>query len=111
LTFDASGKEVSLKQLPLAPSEKKPKKIVKKLGKKQVSPDLDLNIIRSKIQKRPTDVSWIQSESFEVTERVVIYTPRFRALYSALYKNSKTGKERTAEFDGVTGKLVRVGDS
>jgi hypothetical protein len=102
-----SGKEVSLKQLPSAPSEKKPEKIVKKLGEKQVPPEFDLDILRSRIQKRPADVSWIQSESFEVTERVVIYTPRFRALY----KNSRTGKERAAEFDGVTGKLVRVGDS
>ena len=107
LTLDASGKETSLKQLPSAPSEKNPEEIIAKLGEKQVPPDFDLNELRSKIQKRPVDLNWVESETFEVTERLVVYTPRFRAVY----RHTKTGRERAVEFDGVTGKLLHVGET
>jgi hypothetical protein len=107
LTLDAFGREKSLKQLPSAPSEKNPEEIIAKLDGKQVPPDFELNALRNKIQKRPTDLNWIESENFEVTERLVVYTPRFRAAY----RHARTGRERAIEFDGVTGKLVRIGDS
>jgi hypothetical protein len=107
LTLDVHGKEASLKQLPSAPSEKNPEEIIAKFNEKQVPPDFELNTLRNKIQKRPADLNWIESETFEVTERLVVYTPRFRAVY----RQSRTGKERVAEFDGVTGKLIRVGNS
>jgi hypothetical protein len=37
----------------------------------------------------------------------VVYAPRYRAVF----KHAKSGKERVAEFDGVTGKLIRTSDS
>jgi hypothetical protein len=107
LTLDASGNEISLKQLPSAPSEKNPEEIVAKLGEKQVPPDFDLNALRNKVQKRPANLHWVESENFEVTERLVIYSPRFRVVY----RHVRTGRERAAEFDGVTGKLLRTADS
>jgi len=105
LALDASGGETSLKQLPSAPSEKNPEEIIAKLGEKQVPPEFELKALRNRIQQRPTDVNWIESETFEVTERLVIYTPRFQTVF----RHAKTGREQAAEFDGVTGKLVRVG--
>lgn len=107
LTLDESGKEISPKELSSAPSAKNQEEILAKLGEKQVPPDFELNALRNRIQKRPTDLDWVESELFEVTERLVVYTPRFRAVY----KHARNGKERAAEFDGVTGKLVRIGDS
>ena len=69
---------------------------------------MELSILRTRIFNRPEDVSLIASETFQVTERLVIYIPpRFRAAY----KHTRTGKERTAEFDGVTGKLVQTSNS
>ena len=105
LTLNASGEETSLKQLPSAPSEKNPEEIIAKLCEKQVPPEFDLKVLRNRIQKRPTDIDWVESEIFEVTERLVVYTPRFRTVL----RHANTGRERAAEFDGVTGKLVRVG--
>ena len=69
----------------------------------EVSQGADLEIIRSKIIKRPKDISRLVNELFEVDERVVIYTPRFRLLY----RNVKTGDEKAVEFDGVTAKRIQ----
>jgi hypothetical protein len=103
LILDEFGHEVTPKSLPSAPSEKNPKKILKKYGAKEIPPDADLKIIRSKILKRPKDVSRLVKELFEVSERAVIYTPRFRVQY----RNVKTGDEKTVEFDGVTSERIQ----
>jgi hypothetical protein len=106
LSLNQSGIDVSLKQLPSAPSEKNPEETLAEFCVKKVPPNLDLSILRTRIQKRPTDISWIANETFEVNERTVIYTPRFRVTF----KHAKTGKQKTAEFDGVNGKLIHFGD-
>jgi hypothetical protein len=107
LVLDESGRDVSLMELPTAPSEKNPEKVLSNLGVREVPRDLELSIVRTRIQKRPLDISWIANEVFEVDERLVVYAPRFRVLF----KHVKSGKERVAEFDGVTGKLICTGDS
>lgn len=107
LVLDESGRDVSLKQLPSAPSEKEPQEIMAKFNIKEVPPNLDLSVLRTRIQKRPQDISWVANESFEVTERLVVYAPRFRVQF----KHTRIGKERAAEFDGVTGKLIHMRDS
>ena len=107
LSLNEAGKDIPLKDLPAAPSEKNPEETLTKTNTQQVPPDLELSILRTRIFNRPTDVSWIANETFQVTERLVIYAPKFRAAY----RHSKTGKERTAEFDGVTGKLIQTSDS
>jgi hypothetical protein len=107
LTLDALGKETSLRQLSAAPSEKDPGEILAKIGEKQVAPDLEVKVVRNKIQKRPADIAWIENEAFDVTERIVIYTPRFHAMC----RHNRTGRKRVAEFDGVTGKLIRTYDA
>jgi len=103
LILDRFGKEVTLTKLPSGPSERNPKKVLAAFGVEEIAPDADLDIIRSKIVKRPKDINRLVNELFEVNERVVIYTPRFRVLY----RNVKTGEERTVEFDGVTAERIQ----
>jgi len=103
LVLDRSGQEVTLERLPSAPSERNPKKILEEFGVKEVAPDADLEIIRSKILKRPKDINRLVKELFEVDERAIIYTPRFRVLY----RNLKTGEGKTVEFDGVTAERIQ----
>lgn len=103
LILDRSGKDVSLDGLPSAPSERNPKKILTEFGIQEIAQNSDLDIIRAKIFKRPKDINRVVSELFEIDERAVIYTPRFRVVYS----NTKTGKEKTVEFDGVTAQRIR----
>jgi hypothetical protein len=107
LILDKTGHEVSLKQLPSAPSEEHPKEMLVKLGENaknlEVSSDADVGIVRSKIVKRPEDIKRVIHELFEVTERAVIYTP----IYKVLFQNIKTGEVKAIEFDGITSKRIR----
>ena len=107
LMLDKSGRELSLEQLPSAPSEEHPEKMLAELGDKaeklEIAPDADVDIIRSKIVKRPKDIKRIIHEMFEVDEHVLIYTP----IYEVLFKNVKTGEVKAVEFDGVTSKRIQ----
>lgn len=103
LIVDKFGQDVPPDHLSSAPSEKKPDKILAKFGIKELPQDTDLNAIRSKLTGRPKNIHRIVNELFEVNERVVIYSPRFRVLF----KNIKTGVEKAMEFDGVTAKRIQ----
>ena len=105
LVLDRNGQEVSLEKLSSAPSERNPKKILAAFGIEEIAPDADLNIIRSRIVQRPSDISRLVSELFEVDERAIIYTPRFRVTY----RNMKTEEQRIVEFDGVTAARIQQG--
>lgn len=103
LLLDRFGQDVTLERLPFAPSERNPKKILATCGAEDIAENADVGMLRSRIYKRPADISRIVSELFEVTERAVIHTPRFRILY----RNLKTNEERTIDFDGVTGERLQ----
>jgi len=103
LILDKFGQEVAPKELPSAPSERNPGEILAAFGVKEIAPDADLDIIRFKILKRPKDINRLVNELFEVDERAVIYTPRFRVLYT----NVKTGEGKAIEYDGVTAQRIQ----
>lgn len=107
LILDRYGQEAESNSLPSAPSERNYKKILKEYGVEEITHDIDLKIIRSKIFKRPKDVSRVIKEILEVSERAIIYTPR----YMVVYRNLRTSEERTLEFDGVTGERVHCAKS
>jgi len=105
LILDKEGREVTPEQVPTAPSEDKPEKISgfsEKIRRLQVSPDLEIGIIRSKIVKRPSDIKRIVQELFEISERTIIYTP----IYEAEFKNVGTGEVKTLIVNGVTSKII-----
>jgi hypothetical protein len=102
LILDKNGKDSNADNMPSAPSEKKPKKAIEEYGIEELPEDADVNFIRERIAKRPKDVYRIVKEVFEVTDRSVIYTPR----YKLLYRNVKTGEEKTLVLDGVTAKKI-----
>jgi hypothetical protein len=103
LILDRFGQEVAPKELPSAPAEKNPEEILAKIGGKEIDPDDELDIIRPKIFKRPKDVNRLVNELYEIDERAIIYTPRFRVLYT----NLKTGEGRAIDFDGITAQRVQ----
>jgi len=105
LILDRSGQDVTLEKLPYAPSERHPKKVLVAFGVEEIDQNKDLDFIRSKLMKRPKDISRLVNEIFEVDERAVIYTPRFRVIY----RHVKTGEEKALEFDGVTANMIREG--
>lgn len=103
LILDKFGQEINAKEFPSTSPEKNPKEILAAFGAKEITTDIDLDIIRSKILKRPKDINRLLVELFEINERAVIYTPRYRVLYT----NLKTGETKAIEFDGITAQRIR----
>lgn len=104
--LDKWGHEVSPEQLSYAPPEEELEKVVKvatKLREVKISPKQEIEFLRSRIAKRPSDVEEILNELFEVTERTVIYRPT----YELMFRDLKTGIEAIVEIDGTTGKIIR----
>ncbi len=102
LILDKNGKDAMVDNLPSAPSEKKPEKIIAEFRIEALGEDVDVNFVKERIARRPKDVSRIVEEVFEITDRSVIYTPRFKLLF----RNLKTSEEKVMVIDGVTSKKL-----
>lgn len=101
--LDRYGRSATLEKLPSARPEKNPIDVIAEFGIDEVAQNADADFVRSKLVKRPQDIKRIVTEIFEIGERVIIYTPRFRILY----KNTKTREEKTLELDGVTSERIQ----
>lgn len=102
LLLDKLGQQSRSDELPSGPSEKNPEKLVKLLQLQEIPANVEVDAVRNRIMQRPADVNRIVSELFEINERALIYTPRFRVKY----KSQKIGKKAYMEFDGVTARLI-----
>lgn len=104
--LDKTGREIPPDQVPSAPSEERPHKVLKEFGKKsgkvKVSPRKGVEIVKSRIVKRPPDADVIENEIFKISEHAVIYSP----IYEITFKNVKTDEEKIIRIDGVTAKIV-----
>jgi len=105
LILDKAGREVGPELVPSAPSEEHPDQILADLGQKvrnfEMAPDKEVELLRSKVVKRPSDIGQVVKESFEVSERAIIYTP----VYEIVFENTKSGEKKTVKMDGVTSKI------
>jgi hypothetical protein len=102
LILDKNGKDAMVDNLPSAPSEKKPEKVIAEFGIQALGENVDVNFVKERIAKRPKDVNRIVEEVLDITDRSVIYTPRFKLLF----RNLKTGEEKLMVLDGVTSKKL-----
>jgi hypothetical protein len=102
LILDKSGRDSNADNLPSAPSEKKPEKVIEEFGIEELPEEADINFIKDRIAKRPKDMCRIVEEIFEITERSVIYTPR----YKLLFRNLRTGEEKILVLDGITSRRI-----
>jgi len=106
LVLDKEGQEIPPDQVPAAPSEDHPEKILKEFSKKtgmvQVSPRKEVEMVKARLVKRPSDVAKIEDEMFQISEHAVIYSP----LYEITFRNVRTGEERLVKIDGVSAKII-----
>ena len=106
LVLDREGREIPPDQVPAAPSEDHPEKILKEFSKKtgrvQVSPRKEIEMVKARIVKRPSDIAKIEDEMFQISEHAVIYSP----IYEITFRNVRTGEERLVKIDGVTAKII-----
>jgi len=98
LILAKDGKDAMVDNLPSAPSEKKPEKIIAEYKIEEIPENADVNYVKQRIAQRPKDLSRVVEEVFEITDRSVIYTPRFKLLF----RNLKSGEEKVMIIDGVT---------
>ncbi len=106
LVLDETGREVNPRRVPSAPSEESPKKALANLGEAmkrlRAAPDREVDVLRSKIVKRPPDVERVVQELFMVSERSAIYVP----VYRMAFKHLRTGEVKTVKINGVTGRTI-----
>ena len=103
--LDRLMREVKPENVPLAPFEdemENPDNFDADFRKPQISLEEEIDFLRSKIVKRPSDADTIIKENFEITDRVIIYNP----IYELSFQNVKNAKEVTVLIDGITGKLT-----
>jgi hypothetical protein len=103
LILDKNGRDSADDNIPSGTSEKKPEKAIKEFGIEELPENADVNLLKERIAKRPKDMCRIVEEIFEVTERTVIYTPR----YKLLFRWVKTGEEKILVLDAVTAERVK----
>jgi hypothetical protein len=102
LILDKNGKDAKVDKLPSAPSEKKPEKVIAKHKINTLGENVDVKFIKERIAQLPKDVNRVVKEVFEINDRSVIYTPRFKLLF----RNVKTGEEKVMVIDGITSKRL-----
>ncbi|MEJ2271247.1 MAG: hypothetical protein P8X91_01915 [Candidatus Bathyarchaeota archaeon] len=108
IIFDKNWQEVGVEQLPFLPFEEQPEKILasfnRNYGNVQKIDEKEVEILKSRIIKRPSDVLTIHHELFKVAERAEIYKP----MYKVVVKNFKSQKELILVIDAITGKTKTV---
>ena len=105
--LDKTGREIPPDDVPSAPSEDHPQKILKEFGKKtgkvKFSPQKAIEIVKSRVAKRPPNADRVENELFQISEHAVIYSP----IYEITFRNVKTGEEKVVRIDGVTAKILQ----
>ena len=110
MILDRKGREITVEELLAAPAEENPEGILAEAGEKvwslDVSPEKAVETIRSKIVDRPGNAVRTSSETFEVTERTVVYVP----LYQVTYKRLDGSEVRSLLVNGVTSEVTERTD-
>ncbi len=108
IALNRTGREIDPTELPSAPAQPEPEKILKVCGDKarklRFSPGSIIDIVRKRTVKRPPNIGRIAKEVFEVTEHAVVYTP----IYEARCRHLKTGEIKIIPISGVTGKMLSL---
>lgn len=106
LILNNIGLEIDSRKLPQAPFEDYTKEELVKSGIKfvdvKINTEQEINILRSKIAKKPPDVGEIIREIFEINERAVIYCP----IYHFELINTETRKGAIIRINSVTGEIT-----
>ena len=106
--LDMKGREIAADELGDILKQEWPQETLanvrmkKKFSKVKISPEEEINLLRSKIVKRPPDVGEVIKEIFEINKRIIINSPMFQLTF----ENLKTGKEIIIKIDGVNGDVI-----
>lgn len=106
LIFDSKWNEVGLERLPFVPFEEQPETILnvlsQKFGNNLMDERKEVDLLKSRIVHRPSDIMLVHNELFKVSEHALIYKP----MYRITFQNTKTKKTIARVIDAVTGKIA-----
>jgi hypothetical protein len=100
--LDRMRREISLENFSFAPYDMQLKgasDLDLNLRKVRISVNEIIELVRSRIAKRPPDLAEIIKEFFEITENTIVYRPFFEFTFH----NKKANKYATLRVDGVSG--------
>lgn len=108
IIFDKNWQEVGVEKLPFLPFEEQPERILanfdRNYGNIRMTDEKEVDILKSRLIKRPSDILTIHHELFKVAERAEIFKP----MYKVVVKNFKSQKELILSIDAITGKTNTV---
>ena len=101
IVLDRLKREVPIEKISMAPfNEETEDAVVCDLRKVNISVDEEIDIIKSKIVKRPANSDFIIREIFEINDRMLVYTP----MYELIFQDHKTSDEIILLVEGTTGR-------
>jgi hypothetical protein len=104
LIFDCGWRQVGLEELPFVPFEEQPEKALSTVEQNpksfNLSDEKEVDLLKSLLVQRPSDILSIHKELFTVFDRALIYKP----MYKVSFMNVKTKKGATLLIDAITGK-------
>jgi hypothetical protein len=106
LIFDQKWNEVGLERLPYLPFEEEPQELLDETDNQpkenEFTAEKEVDILKEKIFKRPSNTLKIYSEVFKVTERALIFKP----MYKVSASHTKTQRKVTFLIDGGNGRIT-----
>lgn len=110
LILDRKGREIAVEEFPAAPAEQDPDKILAEAGESvwslDIPPEKAVETVRSRVVDRPRNAERISSETFEVTERTIVYVP----LCQVTYKKLDGSETKSLLINGVTSRNIEKTD-
>ena len=102
--LDRMKREISPEKLPFAPFALQKENSEHKFYFKSIniSDEFQIGFLKKKIAKRPADVAEIIKETFDITDRVIVYYPS----YQLTFENMKNKTDATLTINGVSGEIV-----
>jgi hypothetical protein len=105
MIFDSEWNRVGIEELPYLSFEEDPKGILDhthdQLTTENSIEEKEVELLKSKIFKRPSDILKIYDEAFKVTERAIVFKPMYKVSVSHII----TKKKGTFFVDGSNGKI------
>jgi len=105
--LDRMKREVSPEKLPLSPFDIQQEKPEHSSNFKsiQISDETQIEFLKSKIAKRPSDLAEIIKEVFDITDRAIAYYP----MYQLTFENTKNHTDAVVAINGITGEITLNG--
>jgi hypothetical protein len=106
--LDRMKREISPEKIPVAPFDIQKENSEHKFHFKSITIPVEAQIefLKTKIAKRPADVAEIIKETFDITDRTIVYYP----IYQLTFENRKNKSDRTLSINGITGEIIANGN-